>query len=411
MIGAAALEPTTISSTTAPPARCSTTRTATAPAPRCSSRRSPTGLAPDRGRFHRLRRGQHAARDHLRRDRQRRREQPGEHDRLPGRRDRRRRRPDHLFADRRRRLAAHHRRRHRRGPAERPGRFRDQEPPIIVQRRRQQFRQPRPRRRWRSTITDVSEAAARRRSSTRPAAPNNSRNNAQAIDRDGFAVATNPNLPNDDLPSATIVGSISGQCRHGLLLDHAAGRRAADPRRRRHQRRSIRTCPHLRQPDGTEIGDNDDLVVDDPGSRPAASATIPIPRSASARRPAAPIISRSNAFQERSSTPTVRHLQLHVSIGPPATRRADRAGGCRRADQRRSNGRRPTSPTPSRTRPDEYPSAVRRPGRSEPASFAPFTAIQQSAVPAMLQQISTLTPADLTSCSATMRATRSCAMR
>jgi Ca2+-binding RTX toxin-like protein len=125
-----------------------------------------------------------------------RREQPREHDRLPGRRQRRRRRPDHLFADRHRRRPADDRRQWR-GPADHPRRFRDQDD-LFVQRRRQRFG------RFASkavtlTITDVADTASTP-IINETAAANDSTGTAQAIDRGTFVIAANPTCPTTIFP-------------------------------------------------------------------------------------------------------------------------------------------------------------------------------------------------------------------
>ena len=55
----------------------------------------------------------------------------------------------------------------------------------------------------------------------------------------------------------------------------------------------------------------------DPGSNPTVRAQYRIRRSSSARRPPAPIISRSS--RSRTTGSDTGNYQLHVSIGPPAT--------------------------------------------------------------------------------------------
>ena len=264
-----------------------------------------------------------AAGDHLRRDRERRREQRGEHDRLPDDGERRRRRPDHLFAERRRRAPAHDRRQ-RRGPADRARRLRDQGR-AIRSTSSPAIPASRPPRRVTLTITDVAEGGPHadhqrdRRRTTAPARHSRS-TAARSI------VATNANL----LERRSALGDDRRQHlaaqRQGLLQHHAAGRRGADPRRRRTRStptRALAFVPdHLRQPNGHAIGDNDDPGLVRSGLAAAHRlATIPIRRSASGRRPAAPIISRSSSFvDEDTGQPTSQGAyQLNVSIGPPAT--------------------------------------------------------------------------------------------
>ncbi len=112
------------------------------------------------------------------------------------------------------------------------------------------------------TITDVTEASTPIINET--AASNDTRGTAQVIDPGTFVIANNPNLPNDDYPSATIVGSISSltdedyyaitlQAGQQLILD-VDGTTTLD---------SFLT---LYGPSGAFIGDNDDLITPDPGS-------------------------------------------------------------------------------------------------------------------------------------------------
>ena len=165
------------------------------------------------------------------------------------------------------------------------------------------------------TITDVTEGGGSTPIINETAGPNNSRNNAQVVDRNGFAVANNPNLFNDDLPSATITGSISDhadkdffsitlQAGELLVLD-VDGTNGLDS--------------HLRlfAANGNEIGDNDDLIVDDPGSDPPFGHNTDSQIRFRAGTSGTYYFS-IEAFQGDNADSSGAY-QLHVSIGPQAT--------------------------------------------------------------------------------------------
>jgi Ca2+-binding RTX toxin-like protein len=114
------------------------------------------------------------------------------------------------------------------------------------------------------TITDVNEGGPSTPIINETAASNDTRLTAQSIDPGTFVIANNPNLPNDDYPSATIVGSISSltdvdyyaitlQAGQQLILD-VDGTTTLD------------SFLSLYGPTGTLIGDNDDLISPDTGS-------------------------------------------------------------------------------------------------------------------------------------------------
>ena len=103
--------------------------------------------------------------------------------------------------------------------------------------------------------------------STETAASNDTRFTAQAIDPGTFLIANNPNLVNDDYPSATIVGSLSTnsdvdyysitlQAGQQIILDIDGTTNSLD------------AFLQLYGPGGSFIGENDDLVTFDPGSNP-----------------------------------------------------------------------------------------------------------------------------------------------
>jgi Ca2+-binding RTX toxin-like protein len=161
------------------------------------------------------------------------------------------------------------------------------------------------------TITDVAESATPIINET--AAPNDSTGTAQAIDRGTFVVATNPNLPNDDLASATIVGNLSSnsdkdffsitlQAGEQLILDIDGTTNSLD---------SFLT---LYGSNGALIGDNDDLISADPGSNPPFGHNTDsqiIFRAATSGT----YYFSVGSFENMSNG----NYQLHVSIGPQAT--------------------------------------------------------------------------------------------
>ncbi len=245
------------------------------------------------------------------------------------------------------------------------------------------------------SITDVTEGGGSTPIINEVAGPNNSRNNAQAIDRNGFLVANNPNLHNDDLPSATIVGGISDsqdkdffsitlQAGELLILD-VDGTNGLDS--------------HLRlyAANGDEIGDNDDLIVDDPGSDPPFGHNTDSQIRFRAATGGTYYFS-IEAFQDGDSNPnndTSGPYQINVSIGPPATSAQIAQEDI---DALISGLEWPTTNItysfPNEV--DDYTQPFGDPNDPETASFAPFTGFQQSAVQQMLAYIASLTPLTFT---------------
>jgi serralysin len=162
------------------------------------------------------------------------------------------------------------------------------------------------------TITDVADGAATP-TINETAAVNDSTGAAQVIDRNTFVIATNPNLFDDDLPSATIIGSISTnsdkdffsitlQAGELLVLDIDGITNSLD---------SFLT---LYNSSGQVIGDNDDLVSFDPGSNPPFGHNTDSQIRFRAGTGGTYYFAVSS-FEGTSSG----NYQLHVSIGPPAT--------------------------------------------------------------------------------------------
>jgi Ca2+-binding RTX toxin-like protein len=166
------------------------------------------------------------------------------------------------------------------------------------------------------TVTDVVESGPTTTTIDETANLNDTRQTAQALDRGTFNIATNVNLPNDDLPSATIIGSISSlsdkdffsitlQAGEQLILD-VDGTTTLD---------SFLT---LYKSGGGVIGDNDDLITPDPGSgsqfghntdsqiifRAATSGTYYF---------------SIGSFEDDAGPTSQGAYQINVSIGPVAT--------------------------------------------------------------------------------------------
>jgi Ca2+-binding RTX toxin-like protein len=247
------------------------------------------------------------------------------------------------------------------------------------------------------SITNVNEGSTPIINET--GTPNNSRNNAQFIDRDGFTIATNVNLTNDDLPSATIHGSISPatdvdfysiELEAGELLildidDVLAGTPGLD------------TVIRIFNSAGTEIGHADDAPLD-PGSGPHPNSDGMTLDSSLRFRAAT---GGTYYFSVESFGPagwdpeddgpgqgtTSGTYSLHVSIGPPATA----AQIAQENVEALISGAEWPSPNLTYAFPNEandYPGNF---GDGEPNTFEPFTAFQQTAVQQMLQHIASMT--------------------
>jgi Ca2+-binding RTX toxin-like protein len=162
------------------------------------------------------------------------------------------------------------------------------------------------------TITNVTESAPTPIINETGAA-NDTSTAAQVIDRNLLAVSDNPNLHNDDLPSATIVGSIALdtdrdffsitlQAGEQLILDVDGTTGGLDSLLRLYNSSAI------------EIGDNDDRVGFDPGSNP------PFGHNTDSQIIFRAATSGTYYFSIESFEGTsAGNYQLHVSIGPPAT--------------------------------------------------------------------------------------------
>ena len=202
---------------------------------------------------------------------------------------------------------------------------------------------------------------------------------AQSIDRAVLAASTNINLFNDDLPSATIQGNVSGvadrdffkivlQAGERLILDVDGTQGGLDS--------------HLRifGPGGNEIASNDDQEIFDQGSVP----TIGGHNTDSLFSFRAPSAGTYFFSIEGFDSESAGSYQLHVSVGPPASlaeiinEDVDAlVSGLEWAGNSLSYAF-PTSVS-------QYPADI---DETTPASdFAPFTAVQQQATTQLLQLV------------------------
>ena len=148
--------------------------------------------------------------------------------------------------------------------------------------------------------------------------PNDSTGSAQTIDRGVLQPSNNPNLPDDDLPSATIFGNLPNssdrdffaitlQAGEKLILDvdNTSGNLDA----------------HIRVygPSGSAIGDNDDPGTLDPGSSPHPEYGHNTDSFFSFRAPTAGTYYFSIESFQDPENPTFGSYEINVSIGPAAT--------------------------------------------------------------------------------------------
>jgi Ca2+-binding RTX toxin-like protein len=238
------------------------------------------------------------------------------------------------------------------------------------------------------TITDVNDTA------TTPvfsetAAANDSVASSQALDRSTFVVATNADLPDQTLPSATINGSISSnndidfysvtlQAGEVILID-------VD-----HTTNNLDTLVRLYAPDGHQIGFNDDQISADPGSstpftdhntdsfvrfRVATSGTYYFSIESFGD------LNNDGDDDGPSVGESSGSYSINVSIGPPATEaqiaREDVDALLSGAQWNHINL---TFGFP--TAASDYPGNFQ-----EKNTFAPFTSLQQSATTQLLQLV------------------------
>ncbi|HEV7660388.1 MAG TPA: M10 family metallopeptidase C-terminal domain-containing protein [Allosphingosinicella sp.] len=235
------------------------------------------------------------------------------------------------------------------------------------------------------TITDVADTAATP-IINETASANDSTGTAQAIDRGLFLIAANPNLPDDDLPSATIVGNISTstdrdffsitlQAGEKLILDvdNSSG--------------NLDTHLRVYGPNGVEIGANDDAGGLDPGSaaHPVYGHNTDSFFSFRAATSGTYYFSLES-FQDPQN-PTTGTYEINVTVAPPATAaqliQED-------VDALISGSAWPTTNI-TYSFPDsasDYPAGFGDPDDPEPVSFQQFSAFQQQAVQQLLQHVS-----------------------
>jgi len=167
----------------------------------------------------------------------------------------------------------------------------------------------------RINVSDVIEDGSSTTIITETASINDTTSSAQAVDRSTFTVASNPNLPDQTLPSATIQGAISTngdrdfftvtlQAGELLILDVDGVTGGLDALLR------------VYGPDGVELGEADDAPLD-PGSAPhPASSTATLDSFVRFRAPASGTYTFSIESYEQGSAGS---YNINVSIGPVAT--------------------------------------------------------------------------------------------
>ena len=236
------------------------------------------------------------------------------------------------------------------------------------------------------TVTDQPEASTPIVNET--AAANDGTATAQPIDRALLAVAPHPNLPNDDLPSATIVGNLPNSSDRDFfaITLHAGELLILDVD---NSGGNLDTMVRVYNAGGVEIASNDDPGSLDPGSDPHEYGHN-TDSLLSFRAPGAGTFYFSIESYPDPEHPTFGSYELHVSIGPPAS-----AAELLEEDvQALISGARWSTTALTYAFPNEandYPAGFGDPSDPEPASFAPFTGAQQSAVGLMLHQISGVT--------------------
>jgi Ca2+-binding RTX toxin-like protein len=244
------------------------------------------------------------------------------------------------------------------------------------------------------SITDVADTA------TTPiinetAAANNSSGSAQAIDRNILVVATNGDLPDQSLPSATIKGSVSSnndvdfysitlQAGEKIVLDID------------HTTNSLDSFVRFYGPNGVEIVNNDDKISADPGS-----STPWTDHNTDSYLTYRVVTSGTYYFSVESfgdlnndgddDGPTVGEsngaYSLNVSIGPPATPAQifdEDIDALISGAQWNHNALTFGFPTDV----SQYPSGIKE---TTPATdFTPFSAAQQAAAASLVQQIASV---------------------
>jgi Ca2+-binding RTX toxin-like protein len=168
------------------------------------------------------------------------------------------------------------------------------------------------------TVTDVSEGGPSTPIINETASANDSTGTAQLIDRNIFLVANNGNLPDQSLPSATIVGdlpnssdkdffSITLQAGEKLILDvdFSGG--------------NLDSFLRVYGPNGLELGNNDDAGGLDPGSAPHPTYGHNTDSTFSFRAATSGTYYFSIESFQDATNPTFGSYQINVSIGPVAS--------------------------------------------------------------------------------------------
>ena len=171
------------------------------------------------------------------------------------------------------------------------------------------------------TVTDVAETPGTTPTINETTGANHNIGSAQTIIRSGLAVAENPNLFNDALPSVTILGTVSSfgdkdyfsitlQAGEQLILD------VDDPN---NLGGNLDAYVAVYDANGSIVAFNDDLGVVDPGSPPHPEYGHNTDSFLKWRAPTAGTYYFSIEAFDDDDNPTSGSYQLNVSIGPPAT--------------------------------------------------------------------------------------------
>ena len=235
-------------------------------------------------------------------------------------------------------------------------------------------------------VTDVNENAATPIINETSAA-NDGTANAQFIDRNALVIASNPNLPNDSLPSATIQGVISSlgdkdffaitlQAGEKLVLDVDGTAGGLD------------SFLRVFGSNGVQILENDDQGTFDAGSQGIAT-THNTDSFISFRAATSGTYYFSIESFELSSSGSYK---INVSIGPPASQ----AEIIEEDIQAMLSGDQWSTLNITYSFPNSAGDYAQGFGEGneegpEPASFSPFTGTQQAAVQLMLPYIASLT--------------------
>jgi Ca2+-binding RTX toxin-like protein len=241
------------------------------------------------------------------------------------------------------------------------------------------------------SITDVLDSGVINENGS-----NDTIGNAQAIDRNTFTVAPNGNLYNPNLPSATIVGSVSVpgdrdffsitlQAGEQLILDVDFTRNNSDPSL------SLDSFLTIYGPNQAAIGDNDDQQSFDPGSQPGIASHNTDSQIIFRAATSGTYYFSIESFNDDDGPTSSGAYQLNVSIGPPATPQQlvqEDIQALISGDSWNHPNLTFGFPTLASQYPGSFPEAN--------DGFTPFTASQQAATRLLLQIVGTVTPLTFT---------------